>query len=91
MCADRKEQQEQIDKYREVIPDAYLNIYDKAIKRTSRVAAVKAKCLDCTNWQRAEVRLCAVFSCPLWAYRPYQNVRESKKVSKRTTLKENLL
>jgi hypothetical protein len=34
--------------------------------------AVKAKCLDCACWQIEEVRHCTVFTCPLWAHRPYR-------------------
>ena len=35
-------------------------------------AAIKAKCLDCCHFDRAEVAGCTVILCPLWAYRPYQ-------------------
>jgi hypothetical protein len=34
--------------------------------------AIKAKCLDCCNWERAEVASCTVVICPLWRWRPYQ-------------------
>ena len=34
--------------------------------------AVKAKCLDCACWQIEEITDCRVFTCPLWAHRPYQ-------------------
>ena len=34
--------------------------------------AVKAKCLDCSCWQIAEITDCRVLTCPLWAHRPYQ-------------------
>jgi hypothetical protein len=33
------------------------------------VKAIRAKCLDCTCNQPKEVRLCPVYSCPLWPYR----------------------
>jgi hypothetical protein len=33
--------------------------------------AVKAKCLDCTCWQKKEIELCTVSDCPLYPYRPY--------------------
>jgi hypothetical protein len=44
--------------------------------------AVKAKCLDCSCWQIAEITDCRVFTCPLWAHRPYQKeaAGESKRV-----------
>ncbi len=31
--------------------------------------AIRAKCLDCCNGQRSEVRLCAAKRCPLYPYR----------------------
>jgi hypothetical protein len=37
--------------------------------------SVKAKCLDCSCWQIAEITNCTVFTCPLWAHRPYQEKR----------------
>lgn len=39
---------------------------------TSPRQAIKAKCLDCSHYDRAEISLCRVRTCPLWAYRPYQ-------------------
>ena len=40
--------------------------------QTGLTEAVKAKCLDCSCWQREEITDCRVFACPLWAHRPYQ-------------------
>ena len=40
-------------------------------------AAIKAFCLTCVFWKRAEVTLCTAEACPLWAYRPFQ--KNSKK------------
>jgi hypothetical protein len=37
--------------------------------------AIKAKCLVCSNFERAEVENCTVRLCPLWAYRPFQGTR----------------
>jgi hypothetical protein len=34
--------------------------------------AIKAKCLDCSCFDREEVRDCRVSVCPLWPWRPYQ-------------------
>ena len=31
--------------------------------------AIRLKCLDCSNWQNHEVRLCPVKTCPLWPFR----------------------
>ena len=34
--------------------------------------AIKAMCLSCTGFEREAVRDCTGYSCPLWAYRPFQ-------------------
>lgn len=38
-----------------------------------RSGAIKIKCLQCTNYDREEVRYCSVLSCALHAVRPYQD------------------
>ena len=38
----------------------------------SRATAVKVKCLQCCNYDREEVRHCAVLTCALHDVRPYQ-------------------
>ena len=43
----------------------------KAIAQSRQ--AIKAKCLDCSAYQRLEVKNCTVTLCPLYKYRPYQN------------------
>lgn len=35
-------------------------------------AAIKAFCLHCTAYMRAEVTNCTSLGCPLYAFRPYQ-------------------
>lgn len=44
----------------------------KKIAKGSLRMAIKLKCLDCSNFQKKEVRNCPVTSCPLWAVRPFQ-------------------
>ena len=39
--------------------------------RLSPMKAIRFKCLDCTNWQPKEVKLCKVPDCPLFPYRLY--------------------
>jgi hypothetical protein len=34
--------------------------------------AIKAKCLECIGFERAEITRCTSWGCPLWPYRPYQ-------------------
>ena len=36
-------------------------------------AAIKAQCLVCVGYDRAAIRDCSGYSCPLWAYRPFQD------------------
>jgi hypothetical protein len=38
-------------------------------KKITRAKAIRLKCLDCSNYQYKEVRLCTVTGCPLWPYR----------------------
>lgn len=35
-------------------------------------AAIKAQCLVCVGYDRASIRDCTGYSCPLWQYRPFQ-------------------
>lgn len=62
-------------KHRESIPSthngAYRAVWDKAIKDRSLRAAVKAKCLDCCNWDKSEIKDCLCPACPLFEVRPY--------------------
>ena len=36
--------------------------------------AIKAKCLECLGFDRKAITDCTGYSCPLWAYRPFQTV-----------------
>lgn len=62
----------QINRIRKTIPETYRKICDKAWEGKSLRAAINAKCLDCCNFQRVEIKNCLVETCPLWAVRPYQ-------------------
>jgi len=33
---------------------------------------IKLKCIDCANWQPAEVTECIITSCSIWPIRPYR-------------------
>lgn len=39
--------------------------------------AIKAMCLECMGYLRPAVRDCTAMACPLYAYRPFQNVSRS--------------
>lgn len=36
--------------------------------------AIKAMCLRCVGYERASIRDCSAYACPLWQYRPFQSV-----------------
>ncbi len=38
-------------------------------QKITRSLAIRLRCLDCTGNQKAEVRYCPAFSCPLWSFR----------------------
>ena len=38
-------------------------------ERTTPIKSIRLKCVDCSNGQLAEVRLCPVTECPIWLYR----------------------
>lgn len=55
------------------VPELSRGIVERAFSRAcSPRAAIKAKCLDCSHFDRAEIADCQVVLCPLHAFRPYQ-------------------
>ena len=51
--------------YRSTMESAFLG-------KPSKTKAIKAMCLSCSAFVRAEITECRVVLCPLHAYRPYQ-------------------
>ena len=51
--------------YRQIMQKAYFGT-------ASPRSAIKAQCLHCVGYIRDDVTHCTGFTCPLWAYRPYQ-------------------
>ena len=49
--------------------------YRATLGLTSPRMAIKAFCLECIGWDRAEITNCTSFACPLYLYRPYQKRR----------------
>jgi len=39
------------------------------MKSLTPVKAIRAKCIECSGDDKAEVRLCTFGECPLWPYR----------------------
>ena len=51
------------------VPRKYRGLYGRAWRRSSRKAAVRAKCLECVGWLPTEVEACTSPNCPLFRYR----------------------
>jgi len=43
------------------------------VKELSPVRAIKAKCMECSNWQYSEVKTCHMTDCSLFPYRMGKN------------------
>ena len=56
---------------REITPSTYQGLLAK-VEAGSLTAAIKLNCLLCVGGERAEVRQCTGFSCPMFLHRPYQ-------------------
>jgi len=54
------------------MPAVYQTGYLRAVSGRSPKAAIKAFCLECVGWQRADVADCTALACPLWSYRPFR-------------------
>ncbi len=55
------------------MPKIYRNSYLSAVSgKTSPRNAIKAFCIECMGYVRAEVTNCDVIDCPLNLYRPYR-------------------
>ena len=39
------------------------------MKKLTPIKAIRAKCMDCSNDQYLEVKLCPIKDCPLYPYR----------------------
>lgn len=51
------------------ISNKYKGLYNKALARRSRKAAIRSFCLECCYYQEKEVRECTDVGCPLYRYR----------------------
>ena len=60
-------------------PVMFRGIEARAYRGTaSPRVAIKAFCLQCVGYVRADVKGCTAFACPLWGYRPYQSDDETE-------------
>jgi len=62
-------------------------------KRLTPIKAIRAKCLDCSGGNNAEVRNCVIPSCPLYPYRmghnPYIKLSDERKAQMAANLPWN--
>lgn len=59
--------------YLKCIPNSYRKLWLDSFDGTaSKTRALKAKCLECSAYQKEEIRGCPARQCPLWRYRPYK-------------------
>lgn len=59
--------------YLKSVPNTYQKLWlDSFEGKASRARAIKAKCLECSAYQKEEVRSCPCRQCPLWEIRPYK-------------------
>ena len=58
------------------MPSSFKGPYLRAVHKKSRKAAITSFCRECTGWSIKDIRYCPDNGCPLWAFRPYQEVRK---------------
>lgn len=56
---------------RKNFPLSRQNLLDR-VEKGSLSAAVKANCLECTQFQVVEIKNCTCLNCPMHSFRPYQ-------------------
>lgn len=55
------------------IPPSYQKLWlDSFEGKASKARAIKSKCLECSAYQKEEIRQCPCKQCPLWQLRPYR-------------------
>ena len=63
-------------------------------KRLTPIKAIRAKCLECSCGNNAEVRECVIPNCPLYPYRmgknPYIKLSEERKAKMTANLPWNV-
>jgi len=53
-------------------PTSCRGAIERAYSGKSKAAGIKAFCLRCVGYNRADVRDCTSYGCPLHPYRPFQ-------------------
>lgn len=68
-----------VEKRLSQMPPTCRNNYLKAVSGKSPAAGIKAFCMECVCWDRAEVAGCTSLACPLYAYRPFKLAVEKER------------
>jgi len=55
---------------KEVVPEKFKHLIEKS--QRSLKTAIKLKCLDCSGWDKKEVKYCPIQGCSLYRHRPYK-------------------
>jgi hypothetical protein len=59
--------------FADTVPEKARTLITRALTgAVSPRQCIKAKCLDCCHFDRAEAAACTVTLCPLWAVNPYR-------------------
>ena len=67
------ERQKRVDRVVSEAPASCQKLLTRAFSGVSSPRqAIKAQCLTCTGYDRETIKNCTGYSCPLWAYRPFQ-------------------
>lgn len=61
------------------LPKSYQKLFlDLFYAKSNRTRAIKAKCLDCSSYQKEEIINCTIEYCPLYHFRPYVKKEKSE-------------
>lgn len=63
------------NRLRKTCPQRFHNIVNQ-YEKGSKVAGLKLKCLECSDYVTSEVRKCTVRDCAIYFIRPYQGSKE---------------
>ena len=54
------------------MPQSCKRTYLRAVTTKAPTIGIRAHCMECVGWVRAEVTQCTALACPLYGYRPFQ-------------------
>ena len=66
---------ESVAKVRRRFPLTLAKTVDK-MEQGSLKAAIKLNCMECSGFDKSEVKNCGIVGCPLYSFRPYKNVKK---------------